>query len=277
MSPYLKPEGNNLSAVITSSTNSKIKLVRSLQTRKRNREKESAFVVEGVRLVDEAINSNWGIKFILYDESLSGRGMDIILDLQDHRQIDTAQIAPQLMSEISDTETSQGILAVLELQTLPLPPSPTFVVIGDQIRDPGNMGTLLRTAEAAGADAFLNSPGTVDAFSPKVLRGGMGAHFYLPIHHLGWDKIAEVVEELPIYLADAENGVPLWEADFQQPCAILIGGEAFGASAEGKTIATHKVTIPMRGRAESLNAAIAGGILIAEVLRQRHQSQKEKP
>ena len=103
-----------MSAIITSSTNSKIKLVRSLQARKRNREQESAFVIEGVRLVEESIKSNWKVKFVLYDESLSARGMRLISDLNNEPKFETTQITPNLMSEISDTETSQGILAVLE-------------------------------------------------------------------------------------------------------------------------------------------------------------------
>jgi TrmH family RNA methyltransferase len=109
----------------------------------------------------------------------------------------------------------------------------------------------------------------VDAFSPKVLRGGMGAHFHLPIHPLNWEAITAYVDKLPIYLAESEGDIPLWEVDFRQACALLIGGEAFGASTEGREIATQKVTIPMKGRAESLNAAVAAAILMAEVLRQR--------
>jgi TrmH family RNA methyltransferase len=136
------------------------------------------------------------------------------------------------------------------------------------------MGTLLRTAEAAGADGVLLTPGTVDAFSPKVVRAGMGAHFHLPILHLPWEAIHTALKGLPVYLAESEGGIPLWEVDFQQPCTLLVGGEAFGASKFGAEIATHRVTIPMQGRAESLNAAVAASILMAEVLRQRYQQKK---
>jgi len=264
-----------LSFPITSSSNSKIKLVRELQSRKRSREAEQAFIAEGVRLVEEAVAVHWPMAFILYDETLSGRGVDLIHHIHSQSEIPTYEIAPSLMADISDTETPQGILAVLKQQALPITENPTFLVIADQIRDPGNMGTLLRTAEAAGADGVLLTPGTVDAFSPKVVRAGMGAHFHLPILALKWQEISSMVEGLPLFLADAEANTPLWEADLVQPCALLIGGEAFGASPEGQRIATQRITIPMRGRTESLNAAIAAGILIAEVLRQRYQAQKE--
>ncbi len=264
-----------MSSIITSSSNSKIKLVRGLQSRKRNRQAENAFVAEGVRLVEEAVSVHWPMAFILYDETLSDRGTELLKNIHSQNETPTYEIAPDLMAEVSDTETPQGILAVLEGQALPIINNPTFLVIADQIRDPGNMGTLLRTAEAAGADGVLLPPGTVDAFSPKVVRAGMGAHFHLPIQPLAWKDIGQMIQGLPVFLADAEAETPLWEADLVQPCTLLIGGEAFGASPQGQQVATQRITIPMRGRAESLNAAIAAGILIAEVLRQRYQAQKE--
>lgn len=260
-----------MSEIITSSGNQKIKLVRALQSRRRNRATEGAFVAEGVRLAEEFLEVKWPIEFILFDETLSERGQEIISAFRSDSSIEINQITPSLMSDISDTETPQGILAVLKRHFLPLPAEPDFIVIADQIRDPGNMGTLIRTAEAAGADVMIACPGTVDAFSPKVVRAGMGGHFHLPIQHQEWDAIRNYLGDLPVYLAESEGGIPLWEADFKQPCALLIGGEAFGASPSGRAIATHKVTIPMKGRAESLNAAVAAGILMAEVLRQRYQ------
>ena len=264
-----------MTELITSSSNSKIKLVRMLQGRQRSRKKEEAFVAEGVRLLEEAVAVNWPFEFVLYDETLSERGLKLLDQFRSLTGPEAIEITPQLMTDISDTETPQGILGVLKRQPLPLPDDPDFIILADQIRDPGNLGTLLRTAEAAAADAVLLSPGTVDAFSPKVLRAGMGAHFHLPIQHLPWETLNDILQRLPVYLATAENGTLLWEADFTQPCALLIGGEAFGASPMGEEKATHKVMIPMQGRAESLNAAIAAGILIAEVLRQRYQTKKE--
>lgn len=264
-----------MSEIITSNSNSKIKQVRALQSRRRNRQSEAAFVAEGVRLVEEAVSVQWPMDFMLYDETLSDRGHELISRLRSNSKVEIVEIAPKLMKEISDTETPQGILGVFKRQALFLPPKPTFIIIADQIRDPGNMGTLLRTAEAAGADAVLLTPGTVDAFSPKVVRAGMGAHFHLPIHQKSWPEIEAYLSEIPIFLTTAEAGTPLWEANFRQACALLIGGEAFGATSAGKKLAKNSITIPMHGRVESLNAAIAAGIVIAEILRQRYYPKRD--
>lgn len=260
--------------MITSASNQKIKLVRSLQSKNRARQEENAFVAEGVRLLEEAVAVQWPIKFVFYDETLSERGLMLMDQLRTVPGLEIEEIPPSLMADISDTETPQGILAVLGKKTLSLPQAPSFLIIADQIRDPGNMGTLLRTSEAAGADAVLLCPGTVDAFSPKVIRAGMGAHFHLPVLSVGWEELKSIVKAMPVYLASSGGGKSLWEADMRRACALLIGGEAFGASPEGEQVATEKITIPMPGRAESLNAAIAAGILIAEVLRQRSTHKK---
>ncbi len=261
--------------MITSSSNSKVKLVRSLQSQAKHRQAESAFVAEGVRLVEEAAGVHWPMAFVLYDETLSDRGQNLVAKLQAAGSVEVSPVTPELMAELSDTETPQGILAVLKRNLLPIPAKPNLIIIADNIRDPGNMGTILRTAEGSGANAVLLSPGTVDAFSPKVIRAGMGAHFHLPIFPQHWDVIQKTLSNLPVYLSESSGGIPLWQANFRQPCALLIGGEAFGASQYSLSIATHRITIPMQGRVESLNAAVAAGILMAEVLRQRYQATEE--
>lgn len=261
--------------MITSTSNSKIKLVRALQTQTRKRKQENNFIAEGIRLIEEALAVQWPLELILYDQTLSDRGMTLLESLPAEVSSLAYEVTPEIMADISDTEAPQGVLAVLKTRALLLPDAPTFLILADQVRDPGNMGTLLRTAEATGADAVLLAPGTVDAFSPKVVRAGMGAHFHLPIHHLPWHDIHQYLNGLPIFLASSEGGTDLWETDFNQPCTLLIGGEAFGASPLGEEMATHQVTIPMAGRAESLNAAVAAGILMAEVMRQRRLPGKE--
>ena len=170
----------------------------------------------------------------------------------------------------SDTGTPQGILAVLERIDLPVPDLPTFVLIPDQIRDPGNLGTLLRSAAAAGVDAVLLPPETTDAFAPKVVRAGMGAHFRLPIQSMTWDEIEQVgkLAGLEVFLADM-NGKFCWEADLRQPLALIVGGEADGASEPARRLAMVSLRIPMPGKTESLNAGVAGSVLMFEVVRQR--------
>ena len=253
--------------MITSSQNSKIKLVRALLGRAKERLDANAFVVEGVRLVGEAVNSNWGFQFALYDESLNEKGKSLVERLK-LGGVEVEEVSESVMKSLSETETPQGILAVVEISNLPISNSLNFVLIPDQIRDPGNLGTLLRTAAAAGVQTVLLPPETTDAFAPKVVRSGMGAHFRLPIHSMSWEEIREQVKDLQIYLADMD-GKSCWETDLRPPLALIIGGEAEGASEEARKLATHKISIPMAGNVESLNAGVAGSVLMFEVVRQR--------
>jgi len=255
------------SSMITSSQNSKIKFVRALLGRAKERRDANAFVVEGVRLVEEAVNSNWGFQFVLYSDSLSERGINLVKILED-KKIEVEKVESDLLQSLSETESSQGILALLSLTQLPIPDSTNFILIPDQIRDPGNLGTLLRTAAAAGVQAVLLPPETTDAFAPKVTRSGMGAHFRLPIHSMAWHDIREQTKKLQIYLADMD-GQSCWETDLRQPLALIIGGEAEGASDEARKLTTQKISIPMSGNVESLNAGVAGSMLMFEVVRQR--------
>jgi TrmH family RNA methyltransferase len=150
-----------------------------------------------------------------------------------------------------------------------LPKELDFVLVADQVRDPGNLGTMLRTALAAGVDALLLPPRTVDPFSPKVVRAGMGAHFRLPIAVTSWEEIGTTLEDLRIYLAEAGKGAAYTQADFSSPLALILGSEAHGPGAGARELAHTSVHIPMPGGGESLNTAIAAAILIFEIVRQR--------
>jgi TrmH family RNA methyltransferase len=258
--------------VITSAQNSKIKLVRALLGRAKERREAGMFVAEGVRLVEEAEIRDWRIRFALYDDSLGERGLRVVEKLEGKR-IEVEKVEGRLLQSLSDTETPQGILAVLEFTQLPISNSPNFLLIPDQIRDPGNLGTLLRSAAAAGVQAVLLPPETTDAFAPKVVRSGMGAHFRLPIHSKTWEEIKQMSQSanMEIFLADMD-GKSCWETDFRQPLALIIGGEAEGASEEARKLAAEKISIPMSGDIESLNAGVAGSVLMFEVVRQRSVS-----
>jgi TrmH family RNA methyltransferase len=255
--------------MITSNQNNKLKLVRALQGRAKERREAGAFLAEGVRLIEDALAAGWPFRFVLYDSHLSERGKNLVERLEGLK-VDVEQVDDALLTAISDTETSQGILAVLELPRHQFPNSPTFILIPDQIRDPGNLGTLLRSAAAAGAQAALIPPETVDAFSPKVVRAGMGAHFRMPVYSLGWDEIRSRVAGCAIFMADAAGSTRCWDADFHQPLALIVGGEADGASQSARDLAKTLVNIPMPGKIESLNAAVAGAILMFEIVRQRN-------
>lgn len=270
---------------ITSAQNPRLQRVRALIEKRKQREEENAFVVEGVRLVEEALASGWQAELVLFTQDLSERGRRLVdeaaASAQDkdspRAKTEIAEIPPRLMDSIAGTENPQGLLAVFTRQALPLPQTLDFVLICDNLRDPGNLGTLLRTAAAAGAQAALLSPGTADAFAPKVLRAGMGAHFRLPIRSLGWEEIRRLckapADPLTILLAEAAEGRACWDVDLRRPVALMVGSEAEGASPEASALADAPITIPMPGKSESLNAAIAASILLFEVVRQRRPQE----
>ena len=255
--------------MITSKQNSKLKLVRALFGRSKEREEAGAFVAEGVRLVEEAFTAAWPVRFVLYSDGLSERGQMLVAKLN-ASGADLEDVSADLLQSLSETDTSQGILAVLNNHQLPLPPTPDFLLIPDQIRDPGNLGTLIRSAAAAGVGAVLIPPETTDAFAPKVVRAAMGAHFRLPVRTTSWDEITQVTRSagLKVFLADMD-GPSFWNTDLRASLALIVGSEAEGASPAARSLAGQNISVPMPGQAESLNAGVAGSILMFEVVRQR--------
>ena len=258
--------------MITSVHNPKIQAVRRLQAQVRERREAQAFIVEGVRLAEEVLQSNWVAQQVFFTSGLDERGTAVVEDFRG-RDVLVEQVGETVMEAMCETETPQGLLVVVHQQVLPLPPSPDFVLVLDGLRNPGNLGTMLRSAAAAGVQGVLLAPGCVDAWSGKVLRAGMGAHFRLPIHSLGWPEIKGIVKNpsrsLSVYLADSNGGIPYTRIDFRRPLALLVGGEAAGAGAEANGLADERVHIPMWGGSESLNAGVAASILLFEVVRQR--------
>jgi RNA methyltransferase, TrmH family len=257
--------------MITSSHNPKIKLIRALAGRPKERRENGAFLAEGVRLIEEAFSAGWDFRFALVTGGLSQRGLDLVQSLTANG-VDVEQVTEDLLQSMTETETPQGILAVLALdppKSLLPPARPDFVLIPDRIRDPGNLGALLRTAAAAGVQAVFIPPETTDPFAPKVVRAGMGAHFRLPILSLTWDQLSVRVEGMSVDLSDAKGEISCWEVDFTHPTALVIGGEADGASPQARGLAKELIRIPMPGRMESLNAGVAGAVLMYEVVRQR--------
>lgn len=259
--------------MITSVHNPTVQVVRKLQVHSKVRREQGEFVIEGVRLAEEALKSLWEARLVLFTAQLDQRGQAVV-DGFSVRGVLVEQVSDSVMDAISQTETPQGILTVLAIKPLPLPPSIHFLLILDGMRDPGNLGTILRTAAAAGVQAVLLAPGCADAWSPKVMRAGMGAHFHLPILSLDWPELKRTLtmpeSHMRIFLADSSAGILYTQADFRPPLALIIGGEAAGAGAESQSFAEDKVHIPMPGGSESLNAAVAASILLFEVQRQRN-------
>lgn len=254
--------------MITSTHNPLVQEVKELLNRPKARKDAKSFVVEGVRLVDEAIQAGLVPRRVLYTASLNERGAALVTAIQ-AMGVETYQASESVLQAASDTQTPQGLVAIVPFLTAPLPESPNFVLLLDQVRDPGNVGTILRSAAAAGVQAVLLAPGSADLYAPKVLRAGMGAHFRLPVRAMDWDDLTAYLAPLHVYLADAEGKVLYTEADFTGPLVLIIGGEAEGAGEQVNGLNPIRVQVPMPGKMESLNAAMAAGILMFEVVRQR--------
>jgi len=255
---------------ITSLQNERVKLAHALQTQSKARRKEGKMALEGVRLVQDALNRGLQPDFILYDpdavqqEALtlnsppSGRGTSGIFP-----------VTPEIIRYLTDTEAPQGVIGIFPIQPPLLPEPLSRILILDAIGDPGNMGAILRSAAAAGVEAVLLAPGSVDAYNPKVLRAGMGAHFRMPILDAPWDRIGAYCYHLQLYLADMTGDVTYDQADWRAPHALIIGSEAHGESEQAAKLAAQRVYIPMAAETESLNAAVAAAIILFEAARQR--------
>lgn len=224
-------------------------------------------------MAEEAFSAGWDAILILHDQTLNARGRSLVRAYQGKgAPIET--VSEDMMQRISDTESPQGILIVLRKKQFEALPKLDFAVILDGVRDPGNLGTIFRAAAAAGVQAVFLPPGNVDPFSPKVVRAGMGAHFRMPIFTVQWNEITERVRQarLRCFLAAAGEGKPLYQVDFRQPLALIIGGEASGAGVGSRALADDYVHIPLHANVESLNVSTAAAILFYEVVRQREPS-----
>jgi len=258
--------------MITSLDNERVKRVRALQSRSRTRQKEEHFVIEGPKLVEEAA-SGAPIDEVFYSETFaSSPDGRTLLDQLSTQGASLMVVDDPVLAAMSDTRTPQGILAVLPFLKLLPPEESTFALIIDRISDPGNMGTIMRAAAAAGVPLMYMTAGTVDLTNPKVIRSGMGAHFHLPVRYASWEGIANQLSDHVIFLAEVSGGAPYFKVDWSQPCALIVSEEGHGASKEAERIAHARVTIPMPGGFESLNVAMATSILLFEMVRQRFSS-----
>jgi RNA methyltransferase, TrmH family len=255
-------------AVITSSANPAISYVRSL-SRRDTRAAERAFVVEGRRAVRDGLLAGERPRLVLLRQDdrtdLLLHELDVSLDDPALRRVE-----PRLFDKLSEVQTSQGVLAVFPWPDIPVPHTQTpLVLVLDRLRDPGNLGTLLRSAAGAGVSAVYLTAESVDPWNPKVVRAGMGAHFRLPLRTFD-EAAASLQRALPLRAATAADAPVAYDAvDWTQPAALIIGGEAEGVSPELTAWATEAVAIPLAANVESLNAAVAGSVLLFEAARQR--------
>ncbi|GAB4206253.1 MAG: RNA methyltransferase [Roseiflexaceae bacterium] len=257
--------------MITSPANPHVKQIRSLAADRKERRRERLFVLEGVRLVADALLHGAQLPLVLYTPdqlATTPAGADLLEQLRGAPG--SYQASAQALAAAAETVSPQGVVALARWPAIE-PPRLGLLLLLDAVQDPGNVGTLLRSAEAVGVAQVLALRGTADLYSPKVVRAAMGAHFRLAIEQdLEWHETVEALTGVDhVYAADAGASMPYYAADWRQPSALVIGNEAQGLSEDARAYANKLISIPMRGQAESLNAAVAGSIILFEALRQR--------
>jgi TrmH family RNA methyltransferase len=262
--------------VITSLANPLIKQALEIKER-RGRHRGAVLVIEGPHLIEMSLASPYvSLKqvFFTQDFSSSKEGRQLLTRLEE-TSVKLVETSKRVMEKLTDTETPQGIAAVLALKAVALEAVPfktmPLLVVCDGIRDPGNIGTIIRAADAAGADAVVLTPGTCDAFMPKAIRASAGSIFTIPVLSASVGELVSFLEgrRMRLYAADVHASYSLYEADFRVPEAIAFGNEAHGIGAELLKKADLLFRIPVIGRAESLNVAMAASISLYEAVRQR--------
>jgi TrmH family RNA methyltransferase len=252
---------------LSSAHNPVIKYVRSLE-RAAVRREGGVYLAEGVRLLREAIATKQTATLVLYDREILERSTEGIALLRDLTAwaSERYEVDPHVLRAAAQTEHPSGVVAVLKL---PMPPplerqrEATFGVILDAVSDPGNAGTIARTALAAGAGFLVSTEHSVDLFAPKVVRAGMGAHFRLPLYSsVAWDELRHTLNETTFVAAAADAEQSVYHFIWPTHSALVVGSEAHGLSPEAVSSVHMRVRIPMQPGVESLNAAIAAGILI---------------
>jgi TrmH family RNA methyltransferase len=251
-----------------------VTMVRNLQQRK-GRRRRALTLAEGVRLVEEALAAEVHVVGAVVSPTLGDvpRGAHLLAALA-ARAIPVEEVAPRPFAQLAQTDTPQGVIAVVEpprwtlADLRPGPGAPVLVL--DAVQDPGNVGTLLRTAFALGAAGVLLLKGTADLANPKVVRSAMGATFRLPALPLDQTEFAAWAarERLTVWAA-AADGTPLPRLSPPERLALVVGNEGVGVSPGLRSLALHQVAIPLARGAESLNVAVAAGIVLHEVRRAR--------
>ncbi len=257
---------------ISSSSNTVCKKISSLRHRKYRRETNS-FVLEGLHGIQDAVNAGWRPVMIVSAESFHRMpGAESLINQLAGRNIEWYQTTELLMRKLSETETPQGILAVFKQQQLKLHDllerRPAFILALDRIQDPGNLGTLIRSAEAAGIEAVLVTHGSADPYHSKTLRASTGAVLHIPVIVLSeTESSCRILKKYGIQLVGAalENSVPYNRQCYHAPLALIIGNESKGISECILKQADLLVNIPMKGNLQSLNAAVAGSILMFSI------------
>ncbi len=246
--------------------------LRALRQRKR-REAEGLFLAEGVRAVEDLLRSPLRVRFLAAASSLGDgeRGLALLREAG-AGHVPVREVSDAELREYAGTDTPQGVIAVAEVPARALsdlaPAHGRAAVLAlDAVQDPGNFGTLVRTAEALGASGVLVLPGTVDPWNPKSVRAAMGSSFRLPVASAAWDEAEGWIRAAGLTVLAAAAGGEALPSSPPERAVLVVGNEGAGISDGTRRLADHVVGIPLRGRAESLNVGAAGAILLHELLR----------
>ena len=258
--------------IITSAKNEKLRNVALLQKKKKAREEQGLFITEGIRIFEDALRSasEW-IEQVFVSESFSKNSeWNALLEkCPENTKFSVFTVADDIFGKICETVTPQGILCVMRRKEYDLSDIPhDRLLLLENIQDPGNLGTMVRTAEAAGITGIIMSSDTVEIYSPKVTRSTMGSIFRVPF--LYSDDIRGTIEDLKekgvtVYGAYLHGGKPYNSVRYEQPCAVLIGNEGNGITDGTIEKVSERIFIPMHGEIESLNAAIAAALIMYEM------------
>ncbi len=256
-------------------TRAQAKLIRRLGRRKR-REEEELFLVEGVRLVEELLQSRHAVELFVTAPTLSEteRGRALLRAISESGRVHS-KISDDELERLADTASPQAVIAVARKRQHRLaefePDDPAAVVVFDRLADPGNLGTLLRTAYALGADWAVALPGTVDPWNPKAVRASAGALFRLPVSQEPWPEAVAWLRDRGFTILCADpDGEPLPRGHVaDERFALVLGSEASGPSLEVRRDCNRVVAVSLPGGLESLNVAIAGALLLDRLLGER--------
>jgi TrmH family RNA methyltransferase len=259
----------------------KFKQIHKLKSEK-GREKEGKFLIEGLRMCEEALLSFWEVEFLLFtpDFIRSERGKKLVEGFREMK-IELLALKRKELEKLSEEKTPQGVMAVVKKRKFFLERtflSKAFLLLGlDNIRDPGNLGTIIRTADSAGVDGVLLSRGCVELYNPKVVRSSMGSIFHLPvIERLNLKEIIPVLKSsgFKILASDVREGKDYSDVKYPDRICLLVGSEASGIDKGLLSLSDEKIRIPIYGKAESLNASVATGILLYEIAGKKRNFSK---
>lgn len=257
---------------ITNVQNPQVKGAAELK-QKKYRQQQRCFLAEGLRTVEEAVNSK-AVKSIFYTAIEDDRTRQL-LEKAAEKQLKLYCVTEQIMKKLADTENPQGIIAVCKMQDTTLEnllASGEMLLVLDRVGDPGNIGTMLRTADAAGIGGMVLLKGTADIYAPKTVRASMGSLFHVPVvDGIEEEEFVRIAQRAgyQLLVTSLEGADNLYKAKLNGRLAFVMGNEANGVTDSLLKAADKRVYIPMAGRAESLNVAMAAGIVMFEALRRK--------